>query len=110
MIENLDRNIGRLVDALDGIDRFCDTGEELLFDLESDPFEMVNLVHTDIEPRERMKAVLLWLLAETREPCFDAIMNHGVLPDGPVTGVSALSACRRPYGSPVLYRRLIPEA
>ena len=69
---------------------FYDTGEELLFHLDDDPYEMENLASTNPKERDEMKALLMKLLEKSREPYFDVMMNYGVTPDGPVTDVSAL--------------------
>jgi arylsulfatase A-like enzyme len=65
-----------------------ETGHELLYDLGQDPYEMTNLAATQPERREEMRRLLLRRLAETREPYFDVIMQHGVAPEGPVLDVS----------------------
>lgn len=57
---------------------FYDTGHELLFNLADDPCELNNLATTDVDTRNRMKAALLDLLRETREPYFDVLIEHGV--------------------------------
>lgn len=66
---------------------FYETGHELLFDLENDPFEQSNLASSDPENCENMRQLLLDLLAETREPYFDVLIEHGVPPEGPVLDV-----------------------
>lgn len=67
---------------------FYETGTELLFDLETDPFEQRNLAGTDPAQLARMRALLLEELARTREPYFDVLIEHGVRPEGPVLDVS----------------------
>lgn len=57
---------------------FYETGKELLFDLERDPFEMNNRAVLDPELRDRMRNRLLAMLAATREPYFDVLINDGV--------------------------------
>lgn len=69
---------------------FCETGREVLFDLEADPCEMDNLAETNSEQLAKMKAMLLNLLAETREPYFDVLIEHGTMPEWPPTDVSKL--------------------
>lgn len=69
---------------------FYETGDELLFDLESDPYELDNLAGKNPTKREEMKRLLLKLLAETREPYFDVLIEHGVPAEGPVIDVSAI--------------------
>lgn len=57
---------------------FYETGFEVLFDLEEDPYEMENLASRDPARCRRCRNLLLHLLRETREPYFDVIMEHGV--------------------------------
>lgn len=57
---------------------FYETGRELLFNLEDDPYEMNNLIETCPEKRSEMQQLLLQRLAETREPFFDVLIEHGV--------------------------------
>ncbi|MCB0063202.1 MAG: sulfatase-like hydrolase/transferase, partial [Caldilineaceae bacterium] len=64
-----------------------DTGHELLFDLAQDPHEQHNLVQSEPEQRAALRAQLLQLLAETREPYFDVLIEHGVPPEVPVLNV-----------------------
>lgn len=66
---------------------FYETGHELLFDLESDPYEMQNLAESDLQTRGEMRAKLLQLLANSREPYFDVLIEHGAPPDRPVLDV-----------------------
>lgn len=67
---------------------FCETGRQVLFDLQADPFEMNNLAETDPEQLGKMRELLLHMLAETREPYFDVLIEHGVTPEWPPTDVS----------------------
>jgi len=60
---------------------FYETGDELLFDLGNDPYEMDNLVRDKLHQRNSMKELLLKMLAQTREPYFDVLINHGVPSD-----------------------------
>jgi len=69
---------------------FYETGAELLFDLENDPYELDNLAEKNFEKRDDMKRLLLKLLAETREPYFDVLIEHGVQAEGPVIDVSSM--------------------
>lgn len=70
---------------------FFETGHEMLFDLENDPYEMDNLAQSDraeaVAKRDEMRQRLLDLLAETREPYFDVLIEHGVPPEVPVLDV-----------------------
>jgi arylsulfatase A-like enzyme len=52
-------------------------GEEILYDLESDPYEMNNVIADEPDRRDRMRARLLQELSATREPYFDVIIEHG---------------------------------
>ncbi len=67
---------------------FYETGHELLFDLNGDPFEQHNLVGSDPETLSELRRKLLELLAETREPYFDVLIEHGVTAEAPVLDVS----------------------
>jgi arylsulfatase A-like enzyme len=57
---------------------FYETGVELLFDLETDPYEMRNLAQEAPELCRQIRRKLLALLEETREPYFDVLIEHGV--------------------------------
>lgn len=57
---------------------FYETGTELLFDLESDPYEQNNLVAQMPEQRHELRLLLLEALRVTREPFFDVLIEHGV--------------------------------
>ncbi|MFA6290241.1 MAG: sulfatase-like hydrolase/transferase, partial [Victivallales bacterium] len=67
---------------------FFESGEELLFDLRNDPFEMNNLASKQSDIRVKMKIALLTLLEQTREPFFDVIMNYGAPMNQPDIDVS----------------------
>lgn len=69
---------------------FYETGEEMLFDLKDDPFEMNNLADRDLEQKEVMRDLLLRELEASREPYFDVLIEHGVEPEGPVRDVSTV--------------------
>ena len=68
---------------------FYETGHELLFDLENDPYEQHNLAQQDRETCSKMRQLLLQLLADSREPYFDVLIEHGVAPEVPVLDVGA---------------------
>jgi hypothetical protein len=59
-----------------------------LFDLEADPYELDNLCDREPEIRVALRDRLLALLARTREPYFDVLIEHGVTAEGPVTNVA----------------------
>jgi len=71
---------------------YLETGHELLFDLESDPFELNNVARDNPDVCTALKARLLKLLAETREPYFDVLIQHGTKPQTPVRDVSPSGA------------------
>lgn len=56
---------------------FCETGREVLFDLEADPFEMHNVADANPAQLATMRQQLLRMLAESREPYFDVLIEHG---------------------------------
>lgn len=66
---------------------FYETGHELLFDLHADPYEMENLAGEAPDRCAELRSRLLALLAESREPYFDVLIEHGVPPAGPVLDV-----------------------
>lgn len=77
---------------------FYETGFEMLFDLEADPYEMNNLAPQDPERCRGCRERLLNLLRESREPYFDVIMEHGVsLPEDICSVDSALSTRTTPW-------------
>ena len=61
---------------------------ENLFDLENDPYEQKNLANTQTDIRNQLRQQLLKTLAETREPYFDVLIEHGVNLETPVINVS----------------------
>ena len=65
-----------------------ETGEELLFNLLEDPYELTNLVGVRSEKRDEMRGRLLALLRETREPYYDVLMEYGVRQKTPDRDVS----------------------
>ncbi|MEM6822254.1 MAG: sulfatase [Verrucomicrobiota bacterium] len=68
---------------------FYETGQELLFDIETDPFEQKNLAQENLEMRDEMRTRLLELLEETRDPYFNVLIHHGVPQDEPDIDVSS---------------------
>ena len=73
---------------------YYDTGEELLFDLREDPFELHNLAMSAPERCREFRERLLRLLAETREPFFDVLIQHGVRPAEPILDAATGKARR----------------
>lgn len=69
---------------------FYETGEQLLFDLINDPYELHNLADANPQKSAEMQAMLLRLLTQTREPYFDVLIEHGVPAEGPVVDVSKI--------------------
>ena len=57
---------------------YYETGKELLYDLETDPYELHNLAEDAHELLADLRAQLLELLRATREPFFDVLIEHGV--------------------------------
>jgi choline-sulfatase len=57
---------------------FYETGRELLFDLDTDPYEMNDLAQDAPDVCQQMRQRLLALLQNTREPFFDVLIEHGV--------------------------------
>ena len=57
---------------------FYETGTEMLFDLEADPYELEDLSARNPARRDELRALLLEALRQTREPFFDVIIEHGV--------------------------------
>lgn len=68
---------------------FFETGHELLFDLENDPYETRNCIEQYPEVRAGLKQRLLELLRETRESYFDVLIEHGTEPLTPVWDVAS---------------------
>lgn len=67
---------------------YFETGHELLFDLQQDPYELENLVTRKVDTRDELREALLRLLQESGEPYFHILMEHGVQPQHPVLNVS----------------------
>ena len=61
-----------------------------MFDLETDPHEMNDLAKTDPGQLGIMRNRLLDRLAETREPYFDVLIEHGAPLTWPPTDVSKI--------------------
>ncbi len=76
---------------------FTESRFELLFDLHADPFEQHNLARQDPVQCALLRARLLELLQETRDPYWDVLIEHGVEPDGPVIDVSPHADFGLPY-------------
>ena len=68
---------------------------ELLFDLENDPFEQHNLADANPAERDRQRARLLEMLADTRDPYWDVLIEHGV--EAAVPKDIAPKPGRKPY-------------
>ena len=68
---------------------------ELLFDLENDPFEQNNLADGNPAECDRQRARLLEMLAETRDPYWDVLIEHGV--EAAVPKDVAPKPGRKPY-------------
>jgi len=67
---------------------FYESGHELLFDLEKDPYEQSNLATSAPSTCAELRGRLLKILADTREPYFDVLIEHGVQPEGPTLNTS----------------------
>jgi arylsulfatase A-like enzyme len=76
---------------------FVEDRTEMLYDLEADPYEQDNLAERNAAQRAAMRARLLELLQETRDPYWDVLIEDGVVPDGPVVDVSPQADKGRPY-------------
>jgi len=59
-----------------------------MFDLENDPYEQHDLAASDIANRKRLRRQLLKMLAATREPYFDVLIEHGIAINPPTIDVS----------------------
>lgn len=67
---------------------YYETGHQLLFDLEQDPYEQRNIAETDAETCDRLRQQLLQMLTEAREPYFDVLIEHGADAGSQVLDVS----------------------
>jgi arylsulfatase A-like enzyme len=67
---------------------FYESGHELLFDLKKDPYEQNNLAAAAPSTCAELRGSLLKMLADTREPYFDVLIEHGVQPEGPTLNPS----------------------
>jgi len=70
---------------------FIENRIELVYDLETDPYEQRNLATDDPAARTRLRTRLLELLRETREPYWDVLIEHGV-----ECGQEVIDACPHP--------------
>jgi arylsulfatase A-like enzyme len=78
---------------------FVENRFELLFDLQEDPFELNNLARKNTTQCALLRARLVELLNETRDPYWDVLIEHGVEPDGPVIDVSPHADRGLPYST-----------
>lgn len=62
---------------------FYEDRREVLFDLQDDPYELNDIAAAQPEQTAAMRARLLEVLAEAREPYFDVIVEHGVAAETP---------------------------
>lgn len=69
---------------------FYETGMEILFDLQNDPWELSNQAAQNPEATARLRKWLLEELLRTREPSFDVMITHGVKNRIPVTNVASV--------------------
>ncbi len=67
---------------------FYETGEEELFDLADDPYELDNLAAKDPDRKAQLQQLLLDELARTRDPYFDVLIQYPAPPDRPDIDVS----------------------
>ena len=67
---------------------FIENRIELLYDLESDPFERHNLAREVPKECDRQRQRLLELLRQTREPYWDVLIENGVECQTPVIDAS----------------------
>ena len=81
---------------------FYETGAELLFDLENDPYEMHDLATEQPQQTAILRRRLLELLAATREPYFDVLIESGAPLCGPTLDVSQLPDVSQPEATPKL--------
>ncbi len=66
---------------------FYETGHEVLYDLDADPYEMNDLADTQPERCAECRTRLLELLRETRDSYFDVLIEHGAPIAGPTYDV-----------------------
>jgi arylsulfatase A-like enzyme len=75
---------------------FYENRVEFLYDLAADPYEEENLAATDPERCAALRDRLLSLLAITREPYWDVLIEHGVAPAQPVRNANPSPPRRMP--------------
>ena len=56
--------------------------------IRGEPFELTNLAAERPDQCAALRARLLVLLRQSRDPYWDVLIEHGVEPDGPVVDVS----------------------
>lgn len=76
---------------------FVEDRTEVVYDLQADPFEQRNLAGGDPKTCTRLRHRLLELLAETRDPFWDVLIEHGVACDGPVVNANENPRQPLPY-------------
>ena len=76
---------------------FVEDRTELLYDLESDPYEQHNLATELPQEGARLRRRLLELLKETRDPYWDVLIEHGVPCAEPVIDASPHPARQLDY-------------
>ncbi|MCJ8330264.1 MAG: sulfatase-like hydrolase/transferase [Lentisphaeria bacterium] len=71
---------------------YYETGHELMFNLEEDPYELNDLSKADPERCQAMKERLLEILDETEDNYYKIIIEHGVPCASPTFNISALTS------------------
>lgn len=80
----LDFRDWRAIRTADRMYAVYEDGSEQLYDLAADPWQLRDRSADWPEERARLRALLLRRLAETREPYFDVLIEHGVASLEPV--------------------------